>query len=102
MDWKLKSEAFQMLNHAGPDSNVYYFLQRQVTGSLPRSQDNLIRHIETVHRHYKTILKYLSNPDDAVYYEFGGGWDLCSNLLMYSYGFNRQIVLTLTDMRGAI
>ena len=95
MDWILKSKMFHTLERVPYGFELYYLIQKNITKSLPRDDDNFMRHIETVHRHYKKILEYFGSVEDATYFEFGGGWDLCSNLLMYAYGFGHQNVYDL-------
>jgi len=44
----------------------------------------------------KPFLDRGGDPSNAQYFEFGAGWDLFANFVLYCYGFDHQLLVDLT------
>ena len=94
MNWKLKSLGMNVASLPYAGRWFHYLIQRFATGSLPRSRDKLRQCGETAGRHVNTFRDFGSvTLDQAVFFEFGAGYDLAVPLLHYSLGVNQQIIV---------
>src|SRR5207245_8268585 len=94
MDWRVKAALQGVFSRAPFGEALNYWFQRHVTRSLPIDAtrlDEIVvragRHIEAVRRHFERALA------DAVFYEFGAGWDLASPLAFWAHGVGRQVLV---------
>jgi hypothetical protein len=95
IDWKHKARLFWILQNAPGGRRAYYLLQRYVTKSIVRSQQpttvvaaKFIRHVQAFRDHFGPL-------SEARFFEFGAGWDLYSNIVLYCYGLNDQTSVDL-------
>jgi hypothetical protein len=95
MKWQQKALAFKFMEHIPLGHRMHYLIQRHVTKTLPRSRKKIASYSTNVVRHKDNILKHHGDLADEILFEFGAGWDLCSNIAMYCFGVDRQIVLDL-------
>jgi hypothetical protein len=74
-----------------------YFLQRNVSRRLPRSEADFEFHAGTAVRHVAALDRARPGTDRAGLrcYEFGAGWDLIGPITMWALGVERQ---TLVDI----
>jgi Methyltransferase domain len=98
MDWKLKALAFQIFDKAPMGNVTHYFMQRYITKRLPRKLDPINQSSLNFQTHIKTFKKQLGSISKSIYFEFGAGWDLYSNLIMYCYGIQHQIVVDVKPL----
>ena len=95
MNWKHKAAAFKLLGHVPFAHELHYFAQRHITKKLPRSFPAISRYSANFVAHLQAMQKHSSDPSlsSKTLFEFGAGWDLCSNIANYCFGINRQIVV---------
>lgn len=92
MKWRHKALAFRILQNA-PDW-LYYFVQRKITKSVPRNPKNYGCYLDEVRRRRDTL--QLAGPlAGKILLEFGAGWDLFHNIVLYAYGVDWQILVDL-------
>src|SRR5438105_13307350 len=101
MDWRLKALLQQLLSRSPQGERLNHFLQRYVTRSLPTGDASCAiivaqarEHVQTIARHHHRALQ------DAVFYEFGAGWDLMIAVPYYGLGGNRQILVDCRPLVG--
>jgi hypothetical protein len=95
IDWRTKATAFNMLDHMPFGERVYYLLQRYVTKTLPRKLAPTTSCARLHVAHVERMRALLGDIAEIKLMEFGAGWDLYSNLLMYCLGINCQSVLDI-------
>ncbi len=75
---------------------VNYLFQRHVTGSFPRAQSSFEGQVWEAARHLRIQQEYSSAPlGEAIFYEFGAGWDLIGPLTYWSLGVDHQILVDI-------
>lgn len=91
--WRAKALAFNIFDRIPFGEQLYYFMQRNVTRTLPRKLAPTaetggvqLRHVQTIHRH-------VGDWRNLVLMEFGAGWDLYANLIYYCLGLERQVAI---------
>lgn len=100
MKWKYKALLQMVLSHIPYGERLNYFFQRHVTKSLPISDIEFIDLVACAKEHIDMFCKYRVQPlKEAVFYEFGAGWDLIIPLVFYALGVEHQI---LVDIRKLI
>jgi len=84
----------------GPERANYVF-QHYVSRSLPVGEDIFRRRFRRAEEHLRAYEKHGSGMPvgEAVFYEFGAGWDLTLPLAFWSLGVERQI---LVDLRSNV
>ena len=100
MDWRFKAVAFQMLDkfYQYGGSKIHYYSQRHITKRLPRKIEPVEKTSEDFLLHVKSFQKYFGSLDNTTYFEFGAGWDIYSNIVMYCYGIKKQIVVDIKPL----
>lgn len=100
MDWRFKALAFQILDkfYQYGGSNIHYYSQRYITKRLPRKIAPVDKTASNFLLHINTFKKYFGSLDNTTYFEFGAGWDLYSNIVMYCYGIEKQIVVDIQPL----
>jgi SAM-dependent methyltransferase len=75
-----------------------YFLQRNVSRRLPRSDADFDFHAETAARHLAALDRVRPGADRANLhcYEFGAGWDLIGPIAMWAMGIEHQTVVDIS------
>lgn len=101
MRWVAKALTQQALSRLPHGERLNYFLQRRVLHSLPASDDVFRQKVTRALGHFDAFLEFGPRRplDEAVFYEFGAGWDLIVPLLYYKHGVRRQI---LVDIRPSV
>ena len=99
MDWRLKALLQQLLSRVPQGERLNHFFQRHVTRSLPTGDAHCATIVAQAREHVRTIARYSRRPvGDAVFYEFGAGWDLMIPLAYYGLGVGRQILVDLRPL----
>lgn len=100
MDWRLKALVFQIFDksYGFGGSNLHYYSQRYVTKRLPRKITPVDKTASDFLLHINTFKKYFGSLDNTTYFEFGAGWDIYSNIVMYCYGIEKQIVVDIKPL----
>jgi hypothetical protein len=102
LNWKVKAHTFRVLDNIPFGENLYYLLQRYVTKSIPRqlspTKDRAAAQISHA-------LKFRALGVDlakANLLEFGAGWDLYSNLILYCMGVDRQCTIDVRRLVNSL
>jgi hypothetical protein len=100
MNWQFKALAFQLLDkfYQYGGRNIHYLGQRYVTKRLPRKIEPIEKTAADFLAHIDAFKKYFGSLNNATYFEFGAGWDIYSNLVMYCYGIKKQIVVDIKPL----
>jgi SAM-dependent methyltransferase len=98
MRWIAKAVLQKGLSALPAGERVNYAFQRHVTRSLPSSEKILRRRFRRAIRHLQGYLDWgPGRPlDEAVFYEFGSGWELTEPISSWCLGVERHI---LVDVR---
>src|ERR1044072_1507456 len=93
MRWVAKAALQRGLGLLPQGERLNYFCQRHVARSLPGGEPVVRRKLARARQH----LEAFGRPaEDAVFYEFGAGWDLAIPLSYAALGVGRQV---LDDIR---
>jgi SAM-dependent methyltransferase len=97
MRWVLKALTQQALSRIPRGERLNYVLQRRVLGSLPASDEALRRKVGRAFRHFEAFAELGPQRPvgEAVFYEFGAGWDLAVQLAYWALGVERQTVVDI-------
>jgi hypothetical protein len=95
VNWKLKAIAYNIFDQMIFGENVYYFMQRRITHTLPRKLKPTIKAGDAPIRHMQTIIQLRDDITRLTLLEIGAGWDLYSNLIYYCMGLNNQIAIDI-------
>ena len=98
MRWVAKAMIQKAISFLPQGEEVNYFFQRRIRRSLPRPDRYLQQNARQALEHLGVIRKHRPTTSlrDAVFFEFGAGWDLVIPLMFYSFGVDHQI---LVDVR---
>jgi hypothetical protein len=100
MNWRLKAFLQQFFSHIPFGEKLNYFLQLHCTRSLPSPASAYPAIASHAKQHYSAWSQYSNVPvGQAVFYEFGAGWDLMIPLTYYCLGIRQQI---LVDVRKLV
>lgn len=82
MNWKVKNAIFCISNMLPNYEWLYYLFQKNITKSVWRSEEELKKAFaRKVGDHIPIIRKYgLVSMEDAIFFEFGAGWDMLAPL----------------------
>ena len=97
MRWEVKALIQQALSHVPRGERLNYALQRHLLHSLPASDEAFRRKANRAFQHYDAFVELgPSRPaSQAVFYEFGAGWDLAVQLVYWALGVERQTVVDI-------
>ncbi len=97
MRWVWKAAAGHLLSAVPGGRALYFVLQRYVTRSLPPTAAQFEARAACARRHLASYLGSGQQAElrDAVFLEFGAGWELTIPLFFASAGVRRQIVFDL-------
>ena len=99
MDWRVKALLQQLLSRVPQGERLNHLLQRHVTRSLPTGDAACLIIVAQAREHVRTIARHSPRAvGDAVFYEFGAGWDLMIPLAYYGLGVTRQILVDLRPL----
>jgi SAM-dependent methyltransferase len=97
MRWMLKALTQQALSRNPRGERLNYMLQRRVLGSLPASDEAFRRKVSRAFQHFEAFAELGPRRPvgEAVFYEFGAGWDLAVQLAYWALGVERQTVVDI-------
>jgi len=99
INWHHKAAVQRLLSRIPVGEKVNYLLSKYVTGHVPASEATFRRDVSFAKQYLEAFQKYGGRSiEEALFYEFGGGWDLIVALTLYSLGVNRQVVVDLRRM----
>ena len=92
----VKALAQQALSRIPRGERLNYVLQRRV-GSLPASDEAFRRKVSRAFQHFEAFAELGPRRPigEAVFYEFGAGWDLAVQLAYWALGVERQTVVDI-------
>jgi SAM-dependent methyltransferase len=97
MRWLAKAFLQKTLSALPQAERANYVLQRHVTRSLPGPEAGFRRRFGRAVRHVEAYSEH--GPErplgEAMFYEFGAGWDLAVPLSLWALGVERQILVDL-------
>jgi SAM-dependent methyltransferase len=97
MNWRYKALLQAVLSDLPAGHELNYLFRRYVTKTVPASRTVQEKDYSFAAQHLSRFRTCGSVPiEDALFYEFGVGWDLTIPLSFYALGATRQIV---TDVR---
>ncbi|MDQ2982982.1 MAG: class I SAM-dependent methyltransferase [Actinomycetota bacterium] len=102
MRWVLKAALQKALGALPQGERLNYVLQRRVLRTLPLGDAQFLGKVERALQHRDAYRQHGPGGrdlGDAVFYEFGAGWDLVIPLTYYALGVERQL---LVDIRPSI
>jgi SAM-dependent methyltransferase len=92
MRWVAKAALQRGLGVLPQGERLNYLFQRHVARSLPGGEPVVRRKLARARQH----LEAFGRPaDDAVFYEFGAGWDLAIPLSYAALGVGRQVLIDI-------
>ena len=92
MRWVAKAALQRGLGLMPQGERVNYLFQRHVARSLPGGEPVVRRKLARARQH----LEAFGRPgEDAVFYEFGAGWDLAIPLSYAALGVRRQVLVDI-------
>ncbi len=99
MNWHSKAAMHWLLSYLPGGSQLHYWIQRRVTGSIPRSDARLREAVEYAYAHVNSFHRYLGRSlNGALLFEFGAGWDLPVQLIFFAKGASRQVIVDRTRL----
>jgi hypothetical protein len=97
MDWRQKARAYRVFDTLPFGTYLYHFTQKRITKTVPRRLNGGLENEEWFLKHIEAFREFgVLDIAGATHFEFGAGWDLCSNLIFWCYGVPRQIVYDQT------
>lgn len=97
MRWLAKAVLQKGMSALPASESVNYAFQRRVSRSLPTSEGTFRRKFGRALSHHAAYLEHGPERDvgEAVFYEFGAGWDLAIQLSYWSLGVHRQVLVDI-------
>ena len=102
VNWRVKGLLFQAFDKLPFGQALYFLVQKHVTKTVPRrlsptadTASCFIEHAAAMRERWGDTL-----PARRIF-EFGAGWDLYGNLVLWCYGIERQVVYDLTEYARA-
>ena len=93
MNWKQKARLAKLFDTIPFGNNLHYFIQRNVTKSLPRKAKH--EYFDIFYWHLRNVDQHLGGTSNIRLFEFGAGWDLFYNIWFHAYGIKHQTVVDL-------
>jgi SAM-dependent methyltransferase len=96
MNWKTKAVMHWILSYVPLGDEIHFRIQKSITKSLPRPLYRLRNGIMHATNHVESFRRHTDKDiGSANLFEFGAGADLFVQLLLYSFGVNRQLTVDL-------
>lgn len=97
MRWLAKAVLQKGIGALPASESVNYTFQRRVSRSLPTSEATFRRKFGRALSHHGAYVEHGPSRDvtEAVFYEFGAGWDLAIQLSYWSLGVHRQMLVDI-------
>lgn len=97
MRWILKAALQKGMSALPAAESVNYVFQRRVTRSLPAPEETFRRKFGRALAHLEAYVEHgpRRTLEEAVFYEFGAGWDLEIALAYWSLGVDRQVLVDI-------
>jgi hypothetical protein len=97
MRWVAKALIQQLLSRLPRGERLNYVLQRRVVHTLPAGETAFRLKVARAFQHFEAFLEFGPRRPvaEAVFYEFGAGWDLAVQLTYWALGVERQTVIDI-------
>jgi len=96
MDWKFKALGHLIFSYIPFGTFIHYCFQRYITKTLPRNEASFMKSVTLGKKHIEAFQRYSNQSlGNAVFFEFGAGWDLLHQLVFYAFGIEHQIVIDI-------
>jgi SAM-dependent methyltransferase len=97
VNWLLKAALQKAISALPNPEAANYVFQRRVTRSLPIGDAGVRRKFGRALRHFRVFDEHgpVRAPAEAVFYEFGAGWDLAVPLAYAALGGGRQVLVDI-------
>ena len=96
MRWLGKAALQKGMSALPKAESVNYLFQRHVSRSLPASEAGFRRKFDRAIHHLDAFAaRPAALAPDAVFYEFGAGWDLTVPLTYWTLGVDRQLLVDI-------
>jgi SAM-dependent methyltransferase len=99
MNWRYKAATQMLLSHAPSGHYINYLFARHVTHHLPENHALFVRDVSFAKSYVDVFREHgAKSIEEAVFYEFGVGWDLLYPMTLYTLGANRQYVVDIARL----
>jgi SAM-dependent methyltransferase len=99
MNWKYKAFLQLAFSNIPFGESLNYFFQRYVKRSLPISDTKFTSIVSSAKKHIGAVKEFLRcQLSEAIFYEFGAGWNLVIPLALYAFGVERQILVDIRNL----
>lgn len=99
MNWKLKATLQNIFSYLPNGESINYFFQRKITKNLPLKETKIREKMLVANTHIDNFRQYGQKTlEQAIFYEFGAGWDIVQPLIFYSLGVNYQILVDIRQL----
>lgn len=95
MKWLLKATIQKAFSALPNGEELNYYFQRNITKSLPISDEQFLQKFSEAFCHWKTLsqFKKTDNLSESVFYEFGAGQDLIIPFSYWVLGIRHQMII---------
>jgi SAM-dependent methyltransferase len=99
MNWRGKAALMYVFSASPWGGELYYFMQRRVTRSLPSTGEKFAESFQRARDHLRALDRWrTSGFGKARFYEFGAGWDLAIPLAFYVLGVGVQVLVDIRKL----
>jgi SAM-dependent methyltransferase len=103
MNWKYKALLQLAFSNVPFGEHMNYFCQRRVTKSLHTGDAKFVSIVSYAKEHIDVVQQcYDRQIRDAIFYEFGAGWNLIGPLAFYAFGVERQILVDIRNLSRSV
>ena len=96
MNWKYKAVLQGCFSAIPGGEPLNYLFQKYVTRTLPTPDAKFAGMVSVARTHVDLLRRYWPRPlSQAIFYEFGAGWDMIVPLTFYALGVDRQILVDI-------
>jgi len=99
VDWRFKACLQGVFSLLPWGERLNHVFQRYVTHTLPLDENRFQGMLSTSKQHVENLRMHVSKPlEQAVFYEFGTGWDLLIPLAYWALGIEKQILVDIRPL----
>ncbi len=99
MRWQIKAALMDFFSACPGGERLHYWTQRNVTKSLPRSEQEFRYKFGHAKSHVEALKRYgRKSISDSQFYEFGAGWDFAIAFCLCALGVKSQILVDLFEL----
>src|SRR5260370_3284926 len=99
MHWQLKAAVMDFFSVCLGGDRLRYWVQRNVTKSLPRSEQDFREKLAHSKGHLEALSRHGNKAvSESQFYEFGAGWDFAIPFCLYALGVKSQILVDISQL----